>query len=312
MATPFVQAKKKHEEEDQRLKIALVQKETAVTPKPTEEKKTYAGETVKISDNKTGTLKADGSVTPHAFKRLTTQEEADAERMKMGRPTSEQEQEQEQKQAELQAQLAQSERAAELGRVQEGTGSELDIKQVGASLLDPNNIKNTALTTIGGALAAAKIGALVGTPAGPAGTIAGAVAGLGFGVLIGVLDNIKKQKTDNLAEQKLVATQGAQNLNMMILGLQADPQNAEKYIDGYYQQKENIYRAYSNLKADTSSNLNLMLEQDGTRELARFELLLGKGGRLEYYDQKLQLALGNPNKEQALIELAMTSQSIEE
>ena len=68
-------------------------------------KKKYTGNVVDIGMGKTGTLKADGSVTPHAFRRLTSEEQGDVARAQAGRPSWQEETEDKLRKQELIRQL---------------------------------------------------------------------------------------------------------------------------------------------------------------------------------------------------------------
>jgi hypothetical protein len=153
-------------------------------------------------------------------------------------------------------------------------------------------------------------GALAGSAVPGLGTVAGLIIGAAIGVGSSILSNIKSQKADNMAAQKLTLTQGQANLNKLILLAQVDAGNSQKYVDGFNAQLDKISEAYANLKADASSNLNLMVEQDGTTQLARFDSFYGEGGAYGYYKQKMANALVAPNSQMALQELAIAQQSI--
>lgn len=183
-----------------------------------------------------------------------------------------------------------------------GEGIPIDYKQVALS-----NVPNIITRGLTGAVA----GAVVGAPTGVGAPI-GAIAGFVAGVVSGVFSNINSQKADNIGAQKLILTEGQRNLNYFAMLAQVDQANADKYIDGFNQQLSNIAEAYSNLQADTRSNLNLMVAQDGTRELQRFANFYATGGGYEYYTQKMRYAITNPNAQQALIELSAIQQSIGE
>ncbi len=209
----------------------------------------------------------------------------------------------------LQAQLLQSAGMqgviGDNGEYMNADGTPINWKQVGLSTAgDPGVWRNIALFAGGGALAGGSAGLGIGA-------IPGAAIGAAIGVGVAIRSNVKSQKTDTMAAQKIVLTQGQTNLNRLILLMQADPANAPLYIDGYNQQMNKIAEAYSNLKADASNNLNLIVEQDGTTQLARFEAFYSPGGARDYYNQKMQLAIAAPNAQQALTELAISQQNIE-
>lgn len=189
------------------------------------------------------------------------------------------------------------------GNYLDSKGMPINWKEVGLSTVgDPN-----AWTKIGGAIAAGAVG---GSFIPGIGNIAGAILGAAVGVGASVLSNVRAQKADNLNTQKLILTQGQSNLNKLTLLVQADPARAPEYIDSFNQQLDNIAQAYANLKADASSNLNLIVEQDGSTQLARFQSFYSQGGGYDYYTAKMQNAVITPNAQAALAELAVVQQSI--
>lgn len=192
------------------------------------------------------------------------------------------------------------------GNFIDGNGTPINWKQVGyATAAD-----KSAWTTIG-TLAAG--GAYLGSLAAPgAGTVIGIIGGALLGLGVSTLSNIRSQKSDNLQAQKISLTNGQTNLNKLTLLVQADPARAPEYIDGFNAQLDKIAQAYANLRADASSDLNLITAQDGTTELARFANFYAQGGAAEYYKQKMALAIAAPNSQAALMELAVVQQSIGE
>lgn len=235
----------------------------------------------------------------------------DIERMKAGRPTVQQEQAQmveQQRQQQIAAQLGQTPQPVISQPMQQvdANGVPIDWKQVGLSTAaDPGVWTRAATFAAAGAVAGGTAGLGIGA-------VPGALIGFGIGIAASVMSNIKSQKTENIQSQRLVLTDGQANLNYLALLAQADPQNSDKYVDSFNEQLDRIAEAHANLKADTMSNLNLMVEQDGTKELQRFENFYAAGGRYDYYKQKMQNALIAPNPEQAIMELSIVQQSIAE
>jgi hypothetical protein len=159
----------------------------------------------------------------------------------------------------------------------------IDWKQVGLSTItDPRTLKAVGTGIVGGAL--------VGSPTG-----IGAIAGGGIGGIVGIssaiMQNIQDQKTDNIKAQELTLTDGKTNLNQIANLIQQDPENAEMYLEMYNDQLVKIAQAETNLRRDVSTNLNLALSLDGTRQLQRFENFYARGGSKELSDAKLNRAL---------------------
>ena len=158
-----------------------------------------------------------------------------------------------------------------------------------------------------GALAGAKVGAMVGAGAGPVGAAVGATAGVILGVAAAVYRNaqrnVKSQKTDNLGAQTSTLRDGTSNLRQLYRLANLDPANAERYIGLFNQQLTKIDQAHSQMKIDTSKDLNLALGIDGTRARQDFENFYAPGGRREVSIMRMQEAIGAPNPEMAMQEM---------
>jgi hypothetical protein len=170
-----------------------------------------------------------------------------------------------------------------------------------SSAVEPSTYKTT------GAFAAG--GAMVGSVIPGIGTVVGAVAGGLIGLGVSLMDNIKAQKTDTLAAQRIVLTDGQRNLNQLALLVQVDRNNSEKYIEAWNEQNNKMIKAWSQLKADTRTNLNLMVNKDGAKELQRFEDYFNGGG-YALAKQKMQNAIIAPNDAMAAQELMLSQQTI--
>jgi len=141
----------------------------------------------------------------------------------------------------------------------------------------------------------AAIGAGAGAPVAGVGAVPGAVIGAGIGLALGVYNavvgSLESQASDSIAGQTKVLRDGKNNLNKIIALTKADPQNADKYLSAYQQQKIQINEAYANLKLDTSRSSFKFLSKVGTRALQGYANFYSQGGLNEIYDNKMQLAI---------------------
>lgn len=185
------------------------------------------------------------------------------------------------------------------------------------------NLRQTALATAGdapgivakgigaaggGALVGAQIGALGGPIGAVGGGIAGGVGGLLWATWESASSNIASQKADNIQGHETTLEQNRESINRLISLIKADPQNAEKYVTAVNDAEANIANAYSKLKYRTDTNLNLALEEDGTRALMRYKNYYAEGGRNQAQKMQVQQALANPDLEQGVKELMMAQE----
>jgi hypothetical protein len=211
------------------------------------------------------------------------------------------------------------------GNYIDSNGAPMDWKQVGLSTAADKSAWATigGLGASGGVLggsigaalgAGAATGAAVGTAAAPftlgTSVLAGIAVGALLGVGISVLSNIKQQKAENIAGYKSELTDGQKYLNQLTLLVQAHPENAQNYIDGFNLQMDKIAEARAKLYAEATSNLNAVIEEDATRELARFDNFYSPNGGRDILRMKMQNAILAPDAQKALTELAISQQSI--
>lgn len=134
-------------------------------------------------------------------------------------------------------------------------------------------------------------GAAAGTAVAPGvGTVALGAVGAVAGLLVGIKNNIAKQQRGEIASTKKVLTTAKSDMRQLATLASKDPANAAMYIELYDQRLSQVYTAQRKLKLETSGNLNKFME-DGTSELAEFDLFLQPGGTADIYKQKLQMAL---------------------
>lgn len=216
-------------------------------------------------------------------------------------------------------QVAQGEQQkAALGMMQpqtapiEATGpTPLDWNQAALSSINVGTLTKTVGGAIGGAAISAKAGALLGTAIAPGvGSAIGAGAGLALGIGMSVYKNIKQQKSEDITAQTYTISQGSRNLNKIVSLVNVDPANAPYYMDLYNQQMNKISQSYSQLKLDTSSDLNLMLSEDGTTALVKYEGFYAPGGMKDYYDAKMREAVLTPNPNAPFQTLLMSEEEL--
>ena len=190
------------------------------------------------------------------------------------------------------------------GNYVDAKGAPIDWTQVGLSTAADKG----AWATIGGLAGA---GAVLGGTAGLGfGAVPGAIGGALLGIGVSILGNIKQQKGENIGGYKSELTDGQKYLNQLTLLVQAHPENAQNYIDGFNLQMDKIEEAHAKLYAEATSNLNAVVEQDATRELARFDNFYSPNGGRDILKMKMQNAIMAPNAQNALAELAISQQSI--
>jgi len=152
-------------------------------------------------------------------------------------------------------------------------------------------LANIAPSLAGGAAGGAAIGAIGGAGVGAIpGAVIGGVGGAITGFLNGIRANIKSQQSGEIASTKKTLTAAKTNMRQLATLASKDPANAAQYVELYNQQLANVYRAQAKLKLETQGNLNAFME-DGTQDLAEFELFLEDGGLATIYEQRLAMAL---------------------
>jgi len=149
---------------------------------------------------------------------------------------------------------------------------------------------NVAPSTIGGAAGGAAVGAVAGGLGAAPGAIIGGIGGFVTGLFNGIRTNIKSQQGGEIASTKKILTAAKTNMRQLATLAGKDPANAAQYRDSYNQQLANVYRAQAKLKLETQGNLNAFME-DGTADLAEFDLFLQNGGMANIYKQRLEMAL---------------------
>lgn len=220
---------------------------------------------------------------------------------------------QEFRQQERAAQLSQQIGApGQVGVMGAGQPSSIDWRQVGLSAIsDPSTIRDLGMG-IGGGIIAGSVtaGASAGAIGGPAGVALGAAGGLALGLYSSIMRNINSQKSGILSAQKSTLTDGRQNLRRLTQAANLDPGNADLYIQAFNMQLDKIGQAYSQLKIDTQTDLNLALSKDGTREIQRFKNFYAPGGAKDYYSDKMRVAIEAPDPQMAISGLMMSQENL--
>lgn len=276
----------------------------------------YKGNIIK-RDGKTYQV---GNETPFAFSKATSQDRSDVERVKAGELTFEQEQ-----QAQARAQRLQELfnsggiTEQELSLLQEapidwgqaltagalsGAGFGLGQKILGGRMGGVAGGAGLAgVATYGGSRAlgtnpralgtnpraiAAGVGVAGASAAFPWVTVAAAALGLASGVV----NNIKSQQKGEIAAANKVLTDAKSNLRQIRMMAQADPSKAEQAVELYVQQMNLVRIAHRKLQLETQGNLNKFME-DGTEDLAAFELFLMPGGYADLQKMRLEEAIAS-------------------
>jgi len=152
-------------------------------------------------------------------------------------------------------------------------------------------IANIVPSLIGGAAGGAAIGAIGGGGVGAIpGAAIGAVGGLLTGFFNGVRSNIKSQQSGQIQSTTKVLSSAKTNMRQLAILAAQDPANAPSYVEAYNQQLAQVYRAQAKLKLETAGNLNKFMD-DGTTQLADFDLFIQAGGIADLYRQKLEVSL---------------------
>lgn len=158
-----------------------------------------------------------------------------------------------------------------------------------------SSIIEAAAAGIGAGATAGAIGGSiipgVGTIAGSVGLgIAGGITGIIASIYSGVKGNIKSQQSGEIGTTKDVLSQARTNMRALSMVVSQDPNKADEAIQLYYEQKSHVLQAQRKLQLETQGNLNKFMN-DGTQDLADFELFLQPGGYADIQLMRLQTAI---------------------
>lgn len=213
--------------------------------------------------------------------------------------TSELSVEREQEVAHQQAQRQQEIQQA-LSMAQKGIITPEQFQQIAGSDPDWKEAMGAgAIGVIPGLLGGAAAGAAAGlmTPAAPLTSTAGAIIGGAVGAITGFINsvksNIKGQQSGEFSADKTALTKGITALNALITDANMNPQNAASDIELFYKTLNMIDTAHARTWQDSQENLNRFTGNDGTPELARFEVF--NNVLRQTYLNRFMAAVGNPD-----------------
>jgi len=203
-----------------------------------------------------------------------------------------------QNQAEQQQQINEAMQMAQQGllspeELQSVQGAPLDMGQaLGAGAV------GVLPGAVAGALTGAVGGLIAGSPTGPGALVTGVLGAVG-GFLIGMRSSIKSQQVGEFSADKAALTKGERYLRSLITDTNKNPQNSAENIALFYQTLNLIDSAHAKTWKDSQEDLNRFLGNDGTPELARFEVF--DETMRNYYISQFNTALDQPNPNNILI-----------
>lgn len=200
-----------------------------------------------------------------------------------------------------------------LEMAQNGLLTPQELQAIQSSNLDMGQALGAGLAGViptAGSLAAGGLAGVLGGAAAGAGV--GAVAGMGLasiplaivgalagGYLAAVRSNIKGQVSDKFASNNQALTTGQSFLRALITDNNRNPQNAPENIALFYKTLNLIDQAHAKTWKDSRKDLNKFLGEDGSQELAQFEIF--DGYLRQYYVAQFENSLSNPNPNNILL-----------
>jgi hypothetical protein len=151
----------------------------------------------------------------------------------------------------------------------------------------------------GGAVAGAVAGAAVGGVGAPVGAVIGGAAGALGTFLSGARSSIKQQQAGEFSADQTALSRGQTMLRSLITDTNRNPQNAPENIALFYQTLSMIDVAHARTYRDSQEDLNKFLGNDGTEQLAKFEVF--DSTMRQYYIQAFEASLMQPNPNMNLI-----------
>lgn len=152
---------------------------------------------------------------------------------------------------------------------------------------------------VGGAIGGAAVGAVAGGVGAIPGAVVGGIGGALTGFLSQIRSSIKGQQTEQFAADQTALTKGERYLRSLITDTNQNPQNAPQNIALFYQTLNMIDAAHAKTYRDSQEDLNVFLGNDGTEQLAKFEVF--DTTMRQYYISQFNTALTAPNPQQILI-----------
>lgn len=153
---------------------------------------------------------------------------------------------------------------------------------------------------LGGVATGAGAGAAAGAITGPGVIVTTALGAIG-GFLIGVRSSLKNQQSQAFSADQASLTKGNTYLRALITDTNRNPAHAAENIALFYATLNMIDTAHAKTWKDSQENLNKFLGQDGTVELAKFEVF--DNTMRNYYIAQFNAALAQPDVNRNLISL---------
>jgi hypothetical protein len=180
-------------------------------------------------------------------------------------------------------------------------------RQVALSMMADTSLLNQLMGAgAAGFIAAGSKGMIGGPKVGLAVGLTGAALAIGASAM----KNIGNQKSDNLNAALQTFRIGQQNNDKLINLMNMDPDNAAHYIGLYNENSARMRQAYSQVKRDTQTNLNLALGEDGTREMARMRAYYAMGGGETIQETKKMLAVAQPDFDKGFKGIMMSEMGV--
>ena len=182
------------------------------------------------------------------------------------------------------------------------TGAEIDIGQAlgaGAVGVLPGALGGAATGIAAGILGGTVAGAAGGSVVPGLGTAIGAGIGAIGGFLVAIRSNIKGQQVGEFSADQAALSKGQTMLRSLITDTNRNPQNTAENIALFYQTLNMIDAAHAKTWKDSQENLNKFLGNDGTPELAKFEVF--DAAMRQYYINAFEMSLLQPDQNKILL-----------
>jgi len=249
------------------------------------------GSTTKPTDYPLTLVKPDGSVI--RFKNQLERDQYEVARIKAGGPGT--------IRTDVQAKLDQEEALRQqqiqqaIVKGQEGLTNAQNIEGASPNISEVvgAGFAGVAPGLIGGAAAGAAGGALVGGVGAIPGALIGGAAGAVTSFISSAKSNLKAQQAGEFSADRTALTKGMTALSMLITDVNQNPQNAAEDAELFYKTLGMIDQAHARTYKDSQEDLNQWLGNDGTPELARFEVF--DNVLRQTYINRFNAALQSPN-----------------
>ncbi len=173
----------------------------------------------------------------------------------------------------------------------------------------------TATTAAGLAFAGGKIGAVGGAAGGPIGVGAGAAIGAGIGLVSGAAigawrawsGNIKSQAVGYEQQKRQIAMAVRRDMTKSLSTMWSGRGNNQELVDDIRERYLAGKTAWGQLMLDTSQDIQLRREVDGTKTLAQFEQMYAENGELQALLNEAEAALFAPPNEMRAMQLMIAA-----